>query len=81
MVQVVDQVSHLFRNHNPELLTEFALFMPDDVQEKYGAASDFAAMTGASIETANYYIEMAGGIVEAAVTLYLELGGATLAKL
>ena len=48
MVQVVDQVSHLFRNHNPELLTEFALFMPDDVQVKYGGASDFAAMTGAS---------------------------------
>ena len=46
--QVVDQVSHLFRNHNPELLTEFA-FMPDDVQVKYGAASDFAAMTGAKL--------------------------------
>ena len=39
-------------------------------------ASDFSAMTGASIETANYYIEMAGGTVEAAMTLYFEFGGA-----
>jgi ankyrin repeat protein len=47
----------------------------DDDQNKKGA-SDFAAMTGASIETANYYIEMAGGTIEAAVTLYFEFGGA-----
>ena len=33
--EVVDQVSHLFRNHNPELLTEFALFLPDEVKVKY----------------------------------------------
>ena len=33
--QVVDQVSHLFRNHNPELLTEFALFLPDEVKVTY----------------------------------------------
>ena len=33
--EVVDQVSHLFRNHNPDLLTEFALFLPDEVKVKY----------------------------------------------
>ena len=33
--EVVDQVSHLFRNHNPELLTEFALFLPDEVKVTY----------------------------------------------
>ena len=33
--QVVDQVSHLFRNQNPELLTEFALFLPDEVKVTY----------------------------------------------
>jgi hypothetical protein len=39
-------------------------------------ALNFAAMTGATLETANYYLEMAGGASDAAVSLYFEMGGA-----
>ena len=39
-------------------------------------AQSFAEMTGASIETANYYLEASGGTVDGAVGLYFEMGGA-----
>ena len=38
-------------------------------------ALNFSAMTGATLETANYYLEMAGGATETAVSLYFEMGG------
>ena len=37
---------------------------------------NFASMTGASLETANYYLEASGGVVESAVSLFFEMGGA-----
>jgi hypothetical protein len=39
-------------------------------------ALNFSAMTGATLETANYYLEMGGGATETAVSLYFEMGGA-----